>query len=278
MTVSVGDVSATAELTVVPAALAELVVSPATARITAGESREFSVEGLDRFGNSLGAQSATYSMSGGGTCEGAVCSATRAGTHTVTAAVGDLTAIATVDVVPGAPRELVLTQPSARVRAGDRVQIPAQVRDEFGNVVTDAAPVAYVMSAGGSCSASGCRATRAGEYRVTVTTGDLSATVRVRVVAAELDRIVLAPRRARVPVGTWQAFTPRGFDRFGNRTPAGQLTGARLAIGPAAGKAGSGRCDGLRCRATDPGRYLVTVSVDGLTAAARLVVVRARGR
>lgn len=85
---------------ITPAALDHLVVRPASATIEPGGSQAYTVEGVDRFGNSRGdvTASATLSIAPEGSCANASCTASEPGTHTVTATVGSATGTATLEV------------------------------------------------------------------------------------------------------------------------------------------------------------------------------------
>jgi hypothetical protein len=90
-----GTKSGQIEITITPGSPSSLVVSPASATVLAGTSSTFSAEGLDTYGNPTGALTAStvFSMSpSGGTtgasCNGDQCTATQAGTYTVTGAYG----------------------------------------------------------------------------------------------------------------------------------------------------------------------------------------------
>src|SRR4029079_7104868 len=62
-----------------------LILTPATATITADDSQTYAVEGRDQYDNSLGDVTSSTSLSMDATpCTGAVCATTAIGAHTVT--------------------------------------------------------------------------------------------------------------------------------------------------------------------------------------------------
>jgi len=71
--------------------VAVLIIAPASAGIVAGGSQSYTATGLDQYGNSLGDVTAAtvFSIAPNGSCSGAGCTATVAGSHTVTAQVID---------------------------------------------------------------------------------------------------------------------------------------------------------------------------------------------
>ena len=97
----------TATLTVKAAGLDHLVLSPATATIAAGTAQAYTATGFDAYGNSLGDVTAatTLAISPNGTGTGAscnntahTCTATQAGTYTVTGTDAGKTGTATLTV------------------------------------------------------------------------------------------------------------------------------------------------------------------------------------
>src|SRR5439155_3624437 len=94
VTGSYGGKTADSDLHVTPAALDHIVLSPSSATITAGDTRSYTAEAFDQYGNSRGdvTGSTTFSASGAATCSGADCGSTVAGDFTVTGSYGGKTA------------------------------------------------------------------------------------------------------------------------------------------------------------------------------------------
>ena len=100
--------SGTSTLTVTPAPLDHLALSPATSTVASRAAQIYTVTGLDRFGNSLGNVAAATSLAiapGGVTaasCNNSThgCTAVMAGTYTVTATDAGKTGSATLTVIP----------------------------------------------------------------------------------------------------------------------------------------------------------------------------------
>ena len=82
-----GSVTAKATLSVTPGPVAKIVLSPQLASIGSGGTQAYSVEGFDAAGNDLGdvTSKASFGISPEGSCEGAVCTASHRGNHTVKA-------------------------------------------------------------------------------------------------------------------------------------------------------------------------------------------------
>ena len=143
---------------------------PASATITAGGSRAYTAEGRDQYDNSLGdvTASTTFSIGPNGSCTGANCTATLAGTHTVTGSDGGKTGTASLSVTAGAPDHLVLAPASATVAAGGSQAYTAEGRDQYNNSLGDVtSSAAFSISPEGSCLAATCTASAAGIHTVT---------------------------------------------------------------------------------------------------------------
>src|SRR5262249_29562243 len=127
-TVDLGDgatASGTAVLRVVPGPLASLKLSPAAARVTAGDSVTYRADGVDEFGNPRCEvnDQATFSISPDGSCSAAACTITTAGDHTITGTVDlgeGVTAegSAVLHVVPGPLASLKLSPDPGSTTAG----------------------------------------------------------------------------------------------------------------------------------------------------------------
>jgi len=160
-------------LTVVAGSLHHIVISPDPATIAAGATRAYTAEGFDVNGNSLGnvTASTVFTISGSGSCAGAVCSSTVAGTHTVTGTDGALTDTATLVVSAGAPNHVVISPDPRTIVAGSTQAYTVEIFDENGNSLGDAtAATAFTISGSGTCAGAACGAGVAGDYTVTATT------------------------------------------------------------------------------------------------------------
>jgi hypothetical protein len=85
-----------------PGPVAQLVVSPASAQVAAGEGRTYTATGFTAEGADAGdvTTGTTFAISPDGSCAGATCTPASAGPHTVTATYGGVTATASLDVTP----------------------------------------------------------------------------------------------------------------------------------------------------------------------------------
>jgi hypothetical protein len=89
-----------AQITWTPGPLDHIAITPATATIAAGGSQSYTAQSFDAFDNSIAnvTNSTAFSISPDGSCAGASCTASVAGTHTVSANYNGRTATATLEV------------------------------------------------------------------------------------------------------------------------------------------------------------------------------------
>lgn len=155
---AVGNVATgTFLVTVTPAALASLTVSPGSASLTAGAWQVVAVTGADAFGNLVSTPTVGLSIAptqggnaAGASCSGNACTATSAGTYTVTAAVGSITGTGTLAVTAGAASAAAATggnNQSTNTGAAFGQPLTVLVTDAYGNPVANA-PVTYTATTG----------------------------------------------------------------------------------------------------------------------------------
>jgi outer membrane protein assembly factor BamB len=209
-------------------------LSPAASSITAGGSQTYTATGYDAAGNSLGdmTTSTTFTISPDGSCSGAICTATVAGTHIVTGATSGKTATASLMVNPAAASQLVLSGLSSAA-AGTVQTATVTFQDSYGNVTTGYSgtvhftssdgqatlPPAYTFtSADAGTHAFSVTLKTAGSQSVTAannTAGSLSGSQTVTITAAAASRLVLSGLM-NAKSGTAQTANVTLFDSFGN--------------------------------------------------------------
>jgi hypothetical protein len=267
-------------------AAASVSVSPATATVTAGDAQFYTAEGVDALDNQFGVvPTLTIAPDGSGSATGAsctvdYCSATAAGTYTVTETYGSATATATLTVTSGLVASLSLSPVAQRAVPGDGVSYTAEGFDGYGNDIGDLAgsatfsiaPDGSGSATGASCSYNSCQATIAGTYTVTATDGPATGSTTMIVVAGLATSLTLSPAEATVGAGDSQAYQVEGFDSYGN--DAGDVTAATtFTIAPdGSGSATGAACAGDSCSATAAGTYTVTGTDGSATGTATLTV------
>jgi hypothetical protein len=245
-----------------------IVISPASATITAGGSQSYTAVAFDSFNNSLGdvTASTTFTLAPNGSCTGATCTATAAGAHTVTAGYSGKTSSASLTVDAGALDHLVLTPAAATITAGGSQAYTAQGRDRYDNSLGNVtANTTFTIGPNGSCTATVCTASTAGAHTVTGTSVGATGIASLQVNAGALDHITLSPSSATVASGGSQTYSAQGFDSFNNSL--GDVTSSTtFAIAP------NGSCTGATCTASVGGAHTVTGTDSGKQSTAGLSV------
>jgi parallel beta-helix repeat protein len=263
--------TSSASLTVTPAALDHLVLSPAAATISSGGSQTYSAEGRDQYENSLGdvTSTTTFSITPNGSCTGATCTAALAGAHTVTGTKSGKTGTASLTVAAGTLDHILISPSTATITAGGSQTYTAQGFDTAGNPTGDVtAATTFSISPNGSCTGNVCTATTAGAHTVTGNDGGKTSTASLTVNAASLDHLALSPAAATIAAGGSQTYTADGRDQYNNSL--GDVTaGTTFSIAP------DGTCTGASCTATAAGPHTVTGANAGKTGTASLTVTAA---
>src|SRR5207249_1174010 len=147
-------------------ALDHILLSPATATIASGGSQTYTAEGRDQYNNSLGdiTGDVTFTITGG-SCTGATCTASTAGTPPVTATQFGKTGTATLQVTSGTLDHIVISPGSATISAGGSQTYTAEGFDAAGNSLGDfTLGTTFTISPDGSCTGNICTATTAGAH------------------------------------------------------------------------------------------------------------------
>ena len=241
-------------------AVSQVVLSPSSSPITAGGSQSYTAEGFDAYGNSLGdVTSKTTFTIDGGTCNGASCTSTVAGDHTVTGMDGTATGTATLHVTAGLLNHLVLSPSGVSIVAGRSQTYTAQAVDQYGNPRGDVTSSTTFTIDGGTCNGASCRNTVAGDHTVTGTYGAATGTATLHVNAGPLSYIVLSPPNTTITAGASKSYTAEAFDAHGNSL--GDVTAATIFE-----ITGTGSCTGASCTSTAAGDHKV-FGYDGAIAA-----------
>jgi parallel beta-helix repeat protein len=258
----------TASLTVTAGALDHLVLSPASATVSAGGSQAYTAEGRDQYDNSLGnvTSSTTFSIAPDGSCTGPTCTASLSGTHTVTGTKAGKTGTASLEVTANSLDHIVISPASATIGAGSSQAYTAEGFDASNNSLGDVtAFTAFSISPDGSCTGATCTATAAGAHNVTGNDAGKTSTASLTVTAGPLDHLALSPATATIPSGGSQDYTADGRDQFDN--PLGDVTASTtFSIAP------NGSCTGATCTASLAGAHTVTGTNAGKTGTASLDV------
>jgi hypothetical protein len=268
--------------------LAKLVLNPNPARIVAGTPQPYHAEDYDGYDNPLGdyTEQTQFSINRPGSCTrtgaAASCTATTAGTYTVTGTVDlgsrQVTGEATLQVDPGNLKRLELRPGKVTIPAGVPQSYQSLGFDAYDNPLGElTARTGFTIDPTESCTIVGAEVscTIARSYKVTGTldgTG-LRATADLLVQHGPLAGIQLQPETATIQAGTPQRYTVRGIDQYGNKHPGDLTSATDFTISPSGSCTKNGAT--ATCTATKIGDYTVTGTLagTGFRATAKLLVV-----
>ncbi|AKJ02076.1 Putative immunogloblin [Archangium gephyra] len=271
-----GSLSATANVTVTPGALATLSLSPASAEVAVTGTKQFSVVGADTCGNALTPAVSWEVVSGGGSVNGTglFTAGTTAGSYadTLRVSASGVSASASLTVLPGPLASLSVTPARVELLPAGTVTFTAQGADSFGNPLPVSADWSVVAGGGGILPSGAFTAgSTAGTYTDTVRAAvpGFTASATVVVQSGSVSRLELMPTEVTLEPGQVRRFTAQAFDVFGNRVDA------PLTWSVATPEVGTIDGDGSFTAGTVAGSYpeAVRVSTGGITAVAQVLVV-----
>lgn len=209
---------ATAPVAVTPGPLHAIELAPASAEVAAGSTLKFAARGIDTGGNPVSADM-EWSLSEpvGKLDEAGNFEAETVGAAQVQVRSGDVSAAASVEVVPGPPAEIRLSETELELTAGETRELSFQVFDAQGNRIPDPGYRWEAPDDRGVFSADNrFTAKRAGEGPVRLVVGPVSETISVTVNPGEIARVEVAPAERKLQAGDTRPFTASGFDAQGN--------------------------------------------------------------
>lgn len=208
-----------------PEQLDTLTISPMTATVAVNGTVQFSAAGTRTGSSETRIEGETWTVAGGGTVsdEGRFTAGTRPGTSTVTVTCGGQTAVATITVTAGPLAAITVTPNPATLAMGAQQQFTAVGRDAGGNVVA-ITPVWSTTNPPGTINAATGLFTAGNTVggfpnSVRATSGAISGTATVNVVAGALATITVTPNPETLAAGAQQQFTAVGRDGAGNVIP-----------------------------------------------------------
>ena len=223
---SVGPISGSASITVIPGPLASISVVPNPVTLATGGTQQFVAVGKDAGGNIVPFTPTWSVVASGGAINsaGIFTAGAVAGTYanTVQASNGSLKAFATVTVTVGPLASITVTPNPKTLAAGGTQLFTAVGKDAVGNVIA-IAPVWSVANGGGTIdnagnfTAGGVPGTFANT--VTATSGSISGNATVTVTVGLLATITVTPNPVNTVVNGVTQMTAVGRDLAGNIVP-----------------------------------------------------------
>jgi hypothetical protein len=225
LNVTAGSMSQTVTVDVVHGNAVDLAIAPDELVLQVDEAHTFSVAAWDAFGNEILDITPDWSSTIGSVSPAGEFSAgTVAGSGTVTAAWGSLSAVADVMVLPGPMYDIVVTPSDLAAVVGDVTVLSAVAHDEYGNELSDAVydwstDIGSVIALSDSSEAVFSAGMTVGSGTITVSSGSLLASVAVEVAPGALASIAMTPAMVTLSVSDTQQFVVVCRDMFGNEIP-----------------------------------------------------------
>lgn len=225
------ELSAGAQLTVVPGVVAVIQVSPPQATMVSGMTQQFDVDALNAHQYPLEI-TPTWSVTNDiGTVDSSgLFTATKAGEGEVVVSADGKSGRARVKVSAGELASITATPERVVLHAGQELQLQAQGRDAAGNSVAIQPIWSLAMNLGELDPTTGVfRARHAGTGHIRVEAGPrpIVTEIPVEVTPAALEKVEIQPSTLTISAGEEFAFTATGYDAFGNAipvTPVWELT------------------------------------------------------
>ena len=284
-----GGIADTAIISVMPAPVASVAVSPATMSVQVGGTVQLAAATKDSAGNPLSGRAVAWMSSNpaiAAASPSGLVTAVAAGAATITATSEGKSGTASVTVTtlppppppPPAPVATVTVSPaSASLTVGQSVQLNATLKDASGNVL-NGRTVSWASGTSGVATVSGSglvTGVAAGTATITATSEGKSGTATVTVTSlpppppAPVASVVVSPASASVPVGATVQLTASLKDASGN-----VLTGRTIAWGTSAAGVATVSASGLVTGAA-AGTATITATSEGKSGTALIVVASA---
>jgi 6-phosphogluconolactonase (cycloisomerase 2 family)/urocanate hydratase len=222
---AIGSISGSSLLTVNPAALVSIAVTPATASIAAGTSEQYVATGTYTDGSTKNLTS-TVTWSSSSTAAASVSNASGSnglatsaatGSTTITAAIGSISGTAALTVTPATLVSIAVTPANQSIAKGTGQQYTATGTYTDGSTQnltstvawTSSSPtVASISNASGSYGFASSAAT--GSTTITAATGSISGSTGLTVTAATLVSIAVTPANPTIYVGATEQYIATG--------------------------------------------------------------------
>jgi parallel beta-helix repeat protein len=216
-----GAIFADALVNIVPGALDQIDLTPATLSAAAGTQTQFTAVGKDVLNNPIAGLSFIWTSTVGTVSGTGLFTAppVAGSTGTVSASVGAIAGSAAVTITTGQLAYILVTPITANVAAGATTSFSAVGYDAQNNVVSG---VAFTWSTDvGTMTGNSFQAQAVSGITgyVRATSGLVSGDAVVTIVPGALDHILVAPATLTVAAGTQTQMSATGYDAFNNMVP-----------------------------------------------------------
>jgi len=176
-------VTQTAAVNFAAGPLDHIVLSPASATITAGATQAYTVQGYDAANNPLGdlTASTTFTIAPDGSCTGASCGSNTSGAHTVTGTASGKSATASLAISAGgaslSTSTITAGSTSIVANGSSTSTITVRLKDALGNNLTGSGGTVALSTTSGTLSSVTDNAN--GTYTATLTSGTTTGTATI---------------------------------------------------------------------------------------------------
>ena len=224
ITAQVGSLSDTATLTVVPAQLTSISISPATASMALGTAQQFSAVGSFDDGSTQLLTSVSWSSSSTGVAtvsSSGMATAMGAGSATITASSGSVSGTASLTVTGATVVSIAVTPAASNMPVGSTKQFTAtatfsdtSTQDVTGSVLWSSSnPTAATINAQGLVTS-----VAAGSTTIGAVLNSVSGSTGLTVTTVQLVSITVTPSNPKIAVRTFVKFTATGTYSDGSTT------------------------------------------------------------
>jgi uncharacterized protein YjdB len=219
-----GTQQGTAQITVDPIPVASVVLTPASANLSARQTLLVIATPEDAKGNAIGGQTITWTSSNTGVATVnangvvTVVSTTGIGSTNITASTGGKSASSTIDLIAAPVASVTLSPTSLSLAPGQTSQVTATAKDQYGDVITtDAVSWSSSNTSVATVSSSGLvSAVGSGSATITVTIGGTPATLSVSVAQVSVASVTVSPTTASIQEYATTPLTATVKDASGN--------------------------------------------------------------
>jgi hypothetical protein len=210
---TVGNITGSASVTVVPDNLTRIDLQPYKVQIEVGATQEFTARGYDKYDNLIEIEP-VWSTNIGDIIGNVLHAPQVVGSGFVEVKAGDISDSSTVTVGPGPLHHISISPGSLEITAGRIQAFEAAGYDRYGNVVT-ISPFWY-SSQGNMTDNIFMAPTKVCKCNVTTFYFGIYSTVNVTVLPDELNSIFVAPKYLDIMVSESREFSAVGYDKFYN--------------------------------------------------------------
>jgi uncharacterized protein YjdB len=277
-----GAISGSTALTITPALLVSIAVTPAIPTIPLGTTQAFTATGTYTDGSTQNitgtaqwsSDTPTVATIGNATGSRGVASSVGEGSATITASVGSITASTILSVTAAVLESIAVTPATPTLPLGTQQQFTATgtftdgSTQDFTSTATWSSdtPATATINAAGLAQSAGM-----GTATITATSGSISGSTELTVTAAAVVSITITPPASTIPLGMPQQFTAMGTFTDGSTqdvTQTGHWSSTAATVATISNTASSA---GL-ASTLGTGTTTVAISENGASAAATLTV------